>query len=149
MDAPESSGHFPRQEAQAVGASASLLPICTLLAPRIPGSSTQVACWLSPRSARGGFWQLWQHQIPVTSTCVRWDAKPSSDGQAAPPSPLLKLHGSSPAPPLILQEQKLYPRPRKVPSEVRDSGPVPIGKHRRHTALARGESTVFQNALDC
>lgn len=53
VGAPESPGHFPRQGAQAAGASASLLPICTMLAPRIPGSSTQVACWLSPRGARG------------------------------------------------------------------------------------------------
>lgn len=53
VGAPESPGHFLRQGAQAVGASASLLPICAMLAPRIPGSSTQVACWLSPRGARG------------------------------------------------------------------------------------------------
>lgn len=53
VGAPKSPGCFPRQGAQAVGASASLLPICTMLAPRIPGSSTQVAYWLSPRGARG------------------------------------------------------------------------------------------------
>lgn len=86
-EGPERPGHFPRQEARPVGASESLLLICTVLAPRIPGSTTQAACWPSPRGARGRFWQLWQHQIPVTQACVHWDAKPSLGGQDASPTP--------------------------------------------------------------
>ena len=38
-DAPERPGLFPRRRAWAVGASESLLPVCTMMAPRIPGSS--------------------------------------------------------------------------------------------------------------
>lgn len=45
-----------------MGASESLSPVSTMLAPRIPGSTTQ-ACWLSPQGAWGGFWQ---HAIPGT-----------------------------------------------------------------------------------
>lgn len=37
-----------------MGASESLLPVSTMLAPRIPGCTPQ-ACWLSPQGAWGGF----------------------------------------------------------------------------------------------
>lgn len=38
-DAPKRPGLFPRHGARAVGASESLLPVCTMMVPRIPGSS--------------------------------------------------------------------------------------------------------------
>lgn len=63
---PERPGYFSRQDAQAVGTSESLLPVSTMLAPRIPGSTTQ-ACWLSPQGAWGGFWQ---HPSPGTQACT-------------------------------------------------------------------------------
>lgn len=48
-----------------------------------------------------------------------------------------------------LAEQRLYPSPKKMLSEVKYSGHAEVGKHHRHMASARGESTIFQNALDC
>ena len=151
-DGPERPGHFPRQEAQAVGASESLLPICTVLAPRIPGSSTQAACWLSPRGARGRFWQLWQCQIPVIQACVCWDAKPSSGGQDASLDPHPTPRCTTGAQPDLLSHKSTSGTPArgKVWSKVKYSGHVEVGKHRRHVASARGKSTtILHKAPGC
>lgn len=42
-----------------------------------------------------------------------------------------------------LAEQRLYPSPKKMLSEVKYSGHAEVGKHHRHVASARGASTVF------
>lgn len=87
MDAPKRPGHFPRQGAQAVGASASFLPICTMLAPRIPGSSTPVACWLSPRGARGRFGSSGSAKFQLLEHMFVGMQSPLWVGRTLPPSP--------------------------------------------------------------
>lgn len=147
---PQRLGLFPRQKAQAVGASESLLPICTTLAPRIPGSSTQAMCWLSPRGVRGGFWQLRQRQIPVTGACARWDAKPSPGRQVASLDPTLHCRAAAQPDLSSCKSRSCTPAQGKVWSEVKHSGHAEGGKAPQTRGLdKRREYHVFQKALGC
>lgn len=146
-DAPERPGHFPKQEAQAVGASKSLPPVCPMLAPRIPGSTTRVACWLSPRGARGRFWQLQSARFQLLKHVLckalfGWvRCFPGSPPNTARQGLSLT---SYPA------RAEAVPQPEERSGAKSNTGHTEVGKHRRHVASARGESTtVFHKALGC